>query len=338
MEFQTVTDLALLFAHHGIGPLLSYTKTLIVLVRPDGTLLEPNPAFGRFKESLPAATTLQELLSASSRALFEQWLRTVSGEKDARRGTLELLIGKKLTVCDCLLIPLPDGNFLFLAEPHHGHTEKRASEPGSDQVKTLTRDLKETRRALQVKQAGLEAVLAQVDEIAHTDQLTFLSNQRKIVGDLQRMVTRTNRSRKPLTIFMLDIDHFKQVNDTYGHLIGDQALRRLAAQLRDGIRQSDRIGRYGGEEFLILLPATSLEAAMPMAERLLKQARALAIEADGQVVRLTVSIGIAQHHRSETWKEFLARADKALYESKNNGRDRWSVSKFEEGKQPPSLQ
>ena len=332
MEYQTVNDLALLLTHFGIGPLLSYTKTMIVLVQPDGTLLERNPAFGQFKESVPAATTLQDLLSASSRPLYDELLQAALSAKDARRGMLELLTGDEYGVCDCLLIPLPDGNFLFLAEPRPRPTEEPVSKPRSDRLAKLTRDLKETRRALRVKQTGLEAVLAQVDEIAHTDQLTFLSNQRKIVGDLQRMVTQTNRSRKPLSIFMLDIDRFKAINDTYGHIVGDQVLRRLAGELRDGIRRSDRIGRYGGEEFLILLPATPLEAAIPMAERLLDQARKLVIETDGQTVRLTVSIGIALYYRGETWKELLARADKAMYQSKHEGRDRWSVSKPEAGK------
>ncbi len=333
MEYQTVNDLTLLLTHFGVGPLLSYTKTLIVLVQPDGTLLERNPAFGQFKKSMPAATTLQDLLSASSRPLYDDLMQAALSAKDARRGTLELLTGEEYQTCDCLLIPLPDGNFLFLAEPRQGSTEKSVSKPrSSDRVAKLTHDLKETRRALRVKQTGLEAVLAQVDEIAHTDQLTFLSNQRKIVGDLQHMVTQTNRSRKPLAIFMLDIDHFKPINDIYGHMVGDQVLRRLAGELRDGIRRSDRIGRYGGEEFLILLPATPLQAAISMAERLLNLVRKLAFEADGQTVRLTVSIGIAQYYRGETWKDFLARADKAMYQSKNEGRDRWTVSKLETGK------
>jgi diguanylate cyclase (GGDEF)-like protein len=329
MELETVNDLALLLTAHGIRPLLSYTRTMIALVRPDGVLLERNPAFAEFEQRAPAPVALQDLLLAASRPLFDQALRTAFSANEARRDTLELVAGNEHRVCDCLIVPLPDGNFLFLAET----PERPGTKPHSDQVAKLTRDLQETRRALHVKQTGLEAVLAQVDEIAHTDQLTFLSNQRKIVGDLQRMVTSTQRSRRPLAIFMLDIDRFKPINDTYGHIVGDQVLRKLAGELRDGIRRSDRIGRCGGEEFLILLPATPLDAAIQMAERLLNQARNLVVEADGRAVRLTVSIGIAQYARSETWKEFLARADKAMYQSKNGGRDRWSVANSEDGKQ-----
>jgi diguanylate cyclase (GGDEF)-like protein len=330
MAYQTVNDLALLLARYGVGALISYTRTLIVLMKPDGTLLERNPAFGQFKESLPAATVLQDLISASSQPLFDEMLQAAFQGEDARRGTLELLIGDGYGNYECLLIPLPDGNVLFLAEA--------VSKPQSDEVAKLTRDLQETKRALHVKQTGLEAVLAQVDEIAHTDQLTFLSNQRKIIGDLQRKVTTSSHSRKPLTIFMVDIDRFKPINDTYGHVVGDQVLRALAGDLRNGIRHSDHIGRYGGEEFLILLPRTPWESAIPVAERLLKVARALTVETNGQVVRLTISIGIAQYHPGETWKEFLERADKALYQSKNSGRDRWSVSKIEKSKKAPAVQ
>jgi diguanylate cyclase (GGDEF)-like protein len=250
-------------------------------------------------------------------------------KKDTKWATLELLIGKECVVYDCLLVPLPDENFLFLADP--------ISKPHGDELAKLTRALQESRHSLFIQQTSLEAVLAQVDEIAHTDQLTFLANKRKIIGDLQRKVMRSTRSKKPLTIFMLDIDHFKPINDTYGHVIGDRVLQTLAGELRHGIRQSDHIGRYGGEEFLILLPRTALESSIRMAERLLKLARGLTIEADGQIVQLTVSIGIAQYNPGETWKEFLQRADKALYESKNNGRDRWSVSRFEEGKRMPPV-
>jgi diguanylate cyclase len=330
MEYLTLTDLASLFAAYGSGPLLSHTRTLVVLVKPDGTLLEWNPAFGKLKGFAPAATMLRDLLSSPSRPLFGKLLQG----QNAGRGTLELLTGKEHELFECILIPVPDGNFLLLAErlPEAGQVERSrpakgsASKAQADQVAKLTRDLKETRRALHIKQTGLESVLAQADEIAHTDQLTFLSNQRKIVGDLQDRVARSNHSRKPFTIFMLDIDRFKPINDTYGHIVGDQVLRRLAGELRGGIRQSDTIGRYGGEEFLILLPGTGLESAIPMAERLLQLARAMAIDVDGQVVRLTVSIGIAQYNKGENWKDFLKRADKAMYQSKNSGRDRWSVS------------
>lgn len=311
-----------LFGQHIARALLEHTRDRVALLQEDGTLLEWNPAFGVMKDSRPQAVRLQDFVAASSQAAFTRLLQTAQ-EKDApRKASLELLVGKQHRAHDCLLIPIPeDGNFLFMAEP--------ASHAASDEVARLTRDLRATKRALRVKQTGLESVLAQAQEIAHIDQLTFLANQRKIVGDLQRKVTQSVNSRKPLTIFMLDIDHFKRINDTYGHLAGDEVLRMLANRLRDSMRQSDVIGRYGGEEFLILLPGTLLESAIPLAERLLKMVRTIAIEVGEQAVRVNVSIGIAQYMRGENWRDFLERADKALYQSKKNGRDRWTASEPE---------
>jgi diguanylate cyclase (GGDEF)-like protein len=326
MEIETVNNLAGLLAAYGTGPLLSYTRTLIALAQPDGTLLERNPAFEELEKSPNVPLGLRDLISAGSLPRFDQLLQAAFSAGQAQREALELLVGSERRLCDCMVVPLPGGNFLFLAET----PERLDTRPRNEQVARLMRDLKETRRALRIKQTGLEAVLAQVDEIAHTDQLTFLSNQRKIIGDLQRMVSRAHQSRRPLTIFMVDIDRFKPINDTYGHMVGDQVLRKLSGELRGGIRHSDRIGRYGGEEFLILLPATPVEAAIPMAERLLALARDVVVLAGTRPVQVTVSIGIAQYQPGEYWKDFLARADKAMYQSKNNGRDRWSFAKFED--------
>ena len=319
MELLPPAKVSLLLEHSTAEGRPAHLKSLIVLAGPDGRLLEWNLAFEEIKAALPEAIRLQDFVAASGRARFHELFRTATKRSRPGPATLELLTGQAETLYECLLSPLSAGNFLFLAEV--------PALPNNEELARLTHDLQEVKKALHIKQTGLEAVLAQVDEIAHTDQLTFLSNQRKIVGDLQRRVTQAGRSRKPLTIFLLDIDRFKHINDTFGHLVGDKVLRTLSAQLRESIRQTDSIGRYGGEEFLILLPGTALESAIPMAERLLTTVRSLAIEASAQIVSLTVSIGIAEYHKGETWKEFLERADKALYESKNNGRDDWTVSK-----------
>ena len=327
MEAQAPHARPGLLAQDTAEALLAHTSSLIILVEPDGRLLEWNPAFKPTRELMPQATNLQDFVAPSNRTLFRRLFRSAIKGSGTSLATLEMLNGPARIIYDCRFIPLSAGNFLFLAEAP-------GSKRHSEELARLSRDLQDVKRALHIKQTGLEAVLAQVDEIAHTDQLTFLSNQRKIVGDLQRRVIRCSRSKKPLTIFLLDIDRFKRINDTYGHLVGDQVLRTLAGELREGIRQSDHIGRYGGEEFLILLPGTALESAIPMAERLLNIVRSLAIKTHRQVVTLTVSIGVAQYHNGETWKDVLERADRALYQAKNNGRDEWSVSKFVEQQTP----
>jgi diguanylate cyclase (GGDEF)-like protein len=187
--------------------------------------------------------------------------------------------------------------------------------------------LQKTNRILTVQETELKAVLAQADEISHTDALTFLPNRRQIIKDLQEEVIFSGRYGTPLSISMLDIDHFKKINDTYGHTVGDEVLRTLAGELRDHIRYPDTIGRYGGEEFLIVLPHSTLHAAAEQAERLCGLVRSLRIKSAEQQIAVTVSIGVAQYRfQKENWEVCLRRADAALYRAKNGGRDRWAVA------------
>jgi diguanylate cyclase (GGDEF)-like protein len=182
-------------------------------------------------------------------------------------------------------------------------------------------------RTIEIKEIEIKAILAQAHEIANTDVLTFLPNRRKIIVDLQEEVIRATRYDSPLSISLLDLDHFKDINDTYGHTTGDEALRSVSARLREQIRHPDTIGRYGGEEFLIVLPSSEIKAAGEQAERMCKTIRALQIEANDHSFKVTISIGVAQYRiGQENWEQFLHRADDALYKAKDMGRDRWLVA------------
>ena len=194
--------------------------------------------------------------------------------------------------------------------------------------RALEDEVRRIRRTLEIKEIELKAVLAQSHEISNTDALTFLPNRRKIIVDLQEEVIRAARYNTPLSISMVDIDHFKQVNDTYGHAAGDEALRTIAARLREQIRHPDTIGRYGGEEFLIVLPNSELNAAQEQASRLCSHIRNLQVEAAKQkLISMTVSIGVAQFKNGqEDWEQFLHRADTAMYAAKNSGRNRWMAT------------
>lgn len=312
-----MSELANLFAKYGLQPLLEQTQTLIAQIDADGRLKEWNPAFGRMKESHPGAASIQDFLIASSRPVFAELIQT----KEPRQASLGLSFGPKGCHFECLFVPLPDGGFLFCAEP--------AMKSHEDELSRLTRDLKMAKRALKLRKIELESVLVQAYEVSHTDALTFLPNRRQIIADLQREVTACNRYHRQLTIFMLDIDHFKRVNDSFGHAAGDRVLQVLAQRLMGGIREVDKVGRYGGEEFIILLPGTGEKPASKMADRLLGLVREMEIDVDQQILKITVSIGIAEYQiGEENWEELLNRADLALYQSKENGRDRWSVSEF----------
>jgi len=196
----------------------------------------------------------------------------------------------------------------------------------SEDFKRLEAEFQETKRALERKEIEVNAILAQSHEIANTDVLTFLPNRRKIIVDLQEEIIRSNRYGTPLSISILDIDHFKKVNDTYGHTTGDEALRSVASRLREQIRHPDTIGRYGGEEFLIVLPNSEIKAASDQAERLCQTVRTMQIDANDQSFKVTISVGVAQYRiGDENWEQFLNRADRALYKAKERGRDRWVV-------------
>jgi diguanylate cyclase (GGDEF)-like protein len=197
----------------------------------------------------------------------------------------------------------------------------------SDEFHELEAELQKTKRALEIKEIEVKAILAQAHEIANTDVLTFLPNRRKIMVDLQEEVIRSNRYGTPLSISLLDLDNFKNINDTYGHTTGDEALRSVAARLREQIRHPDTIGRYGGEEFLIVLPNSEIQAASEQAERLCQRVRTLHVEANDHSITVTVSIGVAQYKiEDENWEQFLHRADEALYKAKDMGRDQWVVA------------
>jgi diguanylate cyclase (GGDEF)-like protein len=128
----------------------------------------------------------------------------------------------------------------------------------------------------------------------------------------------------PLTAMMIDIDHFKQINDAYGHATGDTALSLLADQLRKSVRSADIIGRYGGEEFVILMPETGMQTAQQLAERQLVSIRSMRIKENGSEFSITISIGLTEldHANHQTIEDLIAQADRAMYTAKQNGRDR----------------
>ncbi len=248
--------------------------------------------------------------------MFDLLLSNVTHDRIQTQGELDLDQGNRLSGYTCFLYPVPDGRVLFVAEPTHAVLD----------LENVSTELQKTKQKLEKKETELQAVLAQTREVSHTDALTFLPNRRQVMVDLQNAVTFSNRYGTPLTISMLDIDLFKNINDTYGHTAGDEVLRSLAGELRQQIRHPDTIGRYGGEEFLIILPHSTVKAATEQAQRLCEKVRALSIVVGDQTLSVTISIGVAQYRiEKEDWQTFLSRADRALYQAKNNGRDQWVV-------------
>ncbi len=156
-----------------------------------------------------------------------------------------------------------------------------------------------------------------------TDPLTRLSNRGVGINSLRQEIARSNRTAAPLSVLMLDLDHFKDLNDEYGHVVGDQALRTTGEVLRRGTRRMDTAVRYGGEEFLVILPGTGLDEAAVIATRLQV---ALYTAGDQLGLPLSASLGLAGFiHGEDSVESLLSRADHALYASKGRGRNRFSI-------------
>lgn len=196
---------------------------------------------------------------------------------------------------------------------------RRASEVGALGYITDPTDLDlllaRTRTLLEFK-----AYLDVCEEAAFTDHMTGLANRRRFERQLEREVGRTMRYGHPFSLLMIDIDNFKNLNDSFGHDVGDDAIRRIGKVLREGTRGIDLAARIGGEEFAVLLVETSQEGAIEVAERLRLAIRALEIPSAGQI---TASFGVAECPiDAQTANDILKAADVALYEAKRAGRDR----------------
>ncbi len=159
----------------------------------------------------------------------------------------------------------------------------------------------------------------QLEQLMLTDPLTGIGNRRLLTKRLEEEVVRARRYRRPLTVVFLDIDHFKRINDTYGHTAGDEALVRVAESLKNALRECDLLGRFGGEEFVLLLPETRIDEALLVAERMRNDISQMCITPIEGV--LTISAGLAELADNETGDALLGRSDKALYRAKAEGRN-----------------
>ncbi len=170
--------------------------------------------------------------------------------------------------------------------------------------------------ALEAARVRAEDAAAQATVMAQTDQLTGIANRRRTSVALEQAIDASGATGEPLSVVMFDIDHFKAINDTYGHQAGDEVLKRVVHDAGDELRRADTLGRFGGEEFVIVLPDTSAPIAMMVAERV-----RTAIEAGGVNPSVTISVGVAELASGETSDAILRRADQALYVAKRAGRN-----------------
>ena len=179
--------------------------------------------------------------------------------------------------------------------------------------------LKHHGEALEKVNKDLEARASKFEEMAQVDTLTGLANRSRFEKTLISEFERIDRHGvAPFSLVFFDIDHFKKVNDTYGHLVGDQVLRSISTQCKSLLRKNDTLARWGGEEFVIILPMVNVDGAYEVAEKLRKHIEEYIFE---QVGNITCSFGVSQYQKSDTIKGLLHRTDCAMYEAKNSGRN-----------------
>jgi diguanylate cyclase len=172
----------------------------------------------------------------------------------------------------------------------------------------------------------LKSELELVNKLVREDQLTGALNRRGADDALAREAARAERNGTPLCIALIDIDNFKKINDSFGHQVGDIVLVHLVAIIMETIRTNDLIGRYGGEEFLVLLPDSRLDEAVAVMGRLQRELAAKPISWGNQALLVTFSAGVAARNSGEKEPSLVGRADKALYEAKRAGKDRVMVA------------
>jgi diguanylate cyclase (GGDEF)-like protein len=204
--------------------------------------------------------------------------------------------------------------------------ERRLRYAAQDNALATTRRMNEELEGrVQERTRELEALTTQLRELSNTDQLTGLHNRRYLDDLLLEEWERARRYQRKLAVILLDIDHFKQVNDVHGHLVGDECLREMAIRIRNGLRwPSDQAARFGGEEFCVVLPETTVEGAMTVAERIRMLIECQPVATTIGSLPLTVSAGVCAliPDTGTSITQLLKIADQALYAAKEAGRNR----------------
>ena len=214
-----------------------------------------------------------------------------------------------------------------IGEAHDYKDIKKIVDEMIIETKALVKSGKRLQTRMKVSSEDLKQLhqeLEKSQQEAQTDALTTLINRRGLEKRLELERIRARQNDSPFSIIMVDIDHFKKVNDTFGHLVGDSILRSLAHMIKAHLRRNDIAARYGGEEFLILLPETGIEGAKAVGEKIRKalSTKEWKLKENGKNIgRITVSMGISLYKFNEPEESLIKRADDALYLAKSNGRD-----------------
>lgn len=268
-----------------------------------------NPAYPKDVRSLLINPRFGELLhkaeSISGGELFTGWitLGDMDGESETWVGGVYRQGAHLLLVCE--------------REVEHDRQLQH-------RLLALTDEYAEQERALVRANRTVRQRADDIERLLRTDPLTQLASRRHFDELLAAQINTTSRYEEPLSVLLIDLDAFKVLNDTYGHLMGDEVLRRTGAALQATRRAADVVARWGGEEFIVLAPRTDSEGAVVLAERLREVIATM--EGPEEPVSVTASIGVAQWRPGESANDLVGRADRALYQAKDGGRNRVVVA------------
>lgn len=292
----------------------------------DGDTIAIQDASGRQLAAFPSSTSVWPANTNDTGAPPSETVQYVS---TPGVDTVQLIASRKLPrypfyvtfgqVVDSWLLKWRQEQFVLALAALAALIVTAAITTGIQRRLTLTGQLQKVRGDLEESNTALRATLAAAEMLAARDQLTGLCNRRNFDQRLEGTIARTARHGDIFSLLMIDIDHFKNINDYYGHSVGDEVLRRFGEVLTARLRQNDVAARWGGEEFVVLADGANLDNARMLAEQIRES---VATTTFSPVPRVTVSVGIADYQEGETGDDLLRRADKALYGAKRNGRNR----------------
>lgn len=292
------------------GLVLDHLTDAVLVLSPSGLVVDANAAARRLLRE--RAPTLRDDVTGLSAAYVAAMASLPSPLRD---GEFETVTGDRLVVLDLRVERMHDARGRHLAtvvvardvtELHH----RRSELAGANQQ-------------LRAQVRTIDALRAELEELAVRDELTGLHNRRFLLAALREQITASLATGAPLSVVVLDLDHFKSVNDAHGHLVGDALLAAVARELASGLRESDCVARYGGEEFVVLLPGTMPGQAQARVQEWSRRCAAVGIPVPHGEARTTVSAGVAALGPGrETPESLLKAADEALYAAKAGGRNR----------------
>lgn len=299
--------------------LLGVSTLAVALLSSDAQLLQANRGFHLLVGIAESEDDKKDVRQLFIRPSFDQLLDALPDPCSGRMFDGLLTLGNSTQRASSLkaFVYRRKDRLLLVFERDMSDLDRR-----NERILKLNRGLDELHRAALRRNRLLKRHGQIIQELVDTDQLTHVANRRGLDAHLLSEIDRAGRMHRPLSVLMADIDHFKKVNDRYGHPVGDLVLRQIADILRDSARPMDFVTRYGGEEFVMLLPESPLDMARNVAERIRQRIQG---QSFGQVpYPITISVGVAQWRDEEDAEQLLARVDTALYQSKEQGRNRVS--------------